>query len=112
MIGDFQGAKHPRRWQGYLVLCLLAVGSVAGADDLPFRDWSDLESHQVRARMVGWEGDVVRLRLLFDGRILDMPVANLIAADRDYVAQWKHVFAPAGEALPAEGLAQGIDATR
>jgi hypothetical protein len=77
--------------------------SAAQGADLPFRDWSDREHHQIRARMVGWEGDQVRLRLLFDGTVIQMPVANLTAPDQDYVSQWKKVFEPAGEALPSAG---------
>jgi len=69
----------------------------ARAEDLAFRDWTDLRAHQVRARMVGWANGSVRLRLLFDGKIIEMPEANLVAADQAYVAHWRHLFVPAGE---------------
>ena len=102
MIGNFHGRWRLLTWKGLAVLWLGSTG-LALTEDLPFRDWTDLGNHQIRAVMVGIESDVVRLRLLFDGKVIEMPVANLIAADREYIAARKELFEPAGEAMPSPG---------
>jgi len=103
MMGNLQGARPllPAHWAVWFFFCICTL--LAPAADLPFRDWTDRDNNQVRARMVGWADNVVRLRLLFDGKVIEMPEANLIQADRDYVAAWRQQFAPAGEAMPPGG---------
>jgi hypothetical protein len=95
----FPAWLRPLAW---LTLAAVGLVSVRG-EDLPFRDWTDSRSNQIRARMVGWENGSVKLRLLFDGKVIEMPVGNLTAADQKYVAGRKHLFAPPGELLPVPG---------
>jgi len=87
MARKLQGTQPALGSQEAVLVIFWISTLLASAADLPFRDWTDRDNHQVRARMVGWADNVVRLRLLFDGKVIEMPEANLIQADRDYVAE-------------------------
>jgi hypothetical protein len=84
--------------------CVCGWGAAVAAE-LPFREWTDRDEHRIRARLVGMDAEraVVRLRLLFDGTVIELPVANLTEADQRYVEAHRDAFAAPGEPLPEGG---------
>jgi len=90
----------------FVVACTwMATVTGLAAADLPFREWTDRDEHRIRARLVGVDAErqAVRLRLLFDGKVIEMPWANLTDADQRYVEAHRGAFTPPEEALPSGG---------
>ena len=78
---------HVRHQQQLAACCLwLLLGGVVNAADGESRAWRDVAGKfEIRAVLLKVEGDRVQIRRE-DGRVFDVPLANLSPEDRQYVA--------------------------
>ncbi len=67
------------------------------------RTWTNAEGVAISAKMVGLEGNTVKLRSVSNGRIVPVPLNSLSAEDQAYVREWRDLgFGTKVERWPTE----------
>lgn len=71
-------------WLAYCVFFTAFPCAKAAADDI--RSWTDVDGRVIEAKMLGLKVD--KVRVLFNGKEVSIPLARLSEADREYAEEW------------------------
>lgn len=75
---------YKARWLSHGLLFAIFLGAAARAEDT--RSWTDVDGRVIQAKMLRLDFD--KVRVLFNGKEVSIPLSRLSAADRKYAEEW------------------------